>query len=326
MPRATNFWQSMDLAEDLECRQTDVRAKMHLLKGVLETEKTRLLVQKNHLEAEKQQWMNYMQALYAPPPCTCEGKPFCEAVMNQFNRQQQLLQSKEPEEGERKSKSRKSKKESESARQSEVEKPSESKRGSKRASESARNSEARRSSENKMFPGIGIPTEVTCEEIEEEEETSSSSSSDSSTGCLCMKDLQLDPDGDYTACLQQKKDFETDDDKCLKEFEDDETVEEEECEDNIVLIQCEKQLGEDMLLKMQLKASGRPKNVCECKERNPNGVIQPFSPSPHSHTTFFKTELLICDVRANNDVKTSCKLRRIDKIKEEEEGMFRGDM
>lgn len=136
--------------------------------------------------------------------------------------------------------------------------------------------------------------------------------------CICPKqqDTFKENMGEYTFCVTKKEDFQAED-QCLKmEWTDDEAnkTNKEAGQNDVVLIQMEKQLDEDMLLKMQLQAKGKPRRVCPCKAKE-NGVVQPFPPSPHSHTTYFKTELTITDIKQRHDMKATCKMKRIDKIR-----------
>lgn len=81
-----------------------------------------------------------------------------------------------------------------------------------------------------------------------------------------------------------------------------------------MLVQLEKQLNDDMVLQMQLETKGQPRKVCPCKAKR-DGIISPFPPSPHSHTTYYKAELTICDLKQNNEVKVTSNMKRFDKIR-----------
>lgn len=82
-----------------------------------------------------------------------------------------------------------------------------------------------------------------------------------------------------------------------------------------MLVQLEKQLTDDMVLQMQLEAKGTPRKVCPCKIKDDDGISSPFPPAPHSHTTYYKAELTICNVKDNNAVRVDSKMKRFDKVR-----------
>lgn len=121
--------------------------------------------------------------------------------------------------------------------------------------------------------------------------------------CTCGK-LDAIDDKDYKVGITDAENFETNDTDVI--MQDLTPPPPKPPKTDSVFVEFEKQLTEEMQLKMQLEVKGSPKPVCPCR-----GEGNCRTPGPHVHTTYYKTELTIRDVKENHDLNNFVKMTRI---------------
>lgn len=124
--------------------------------------------------------------------------------------------------------------------------------------------------------------------------------------------------GEYTVVVKKESmeeyNRQKEDTRLMKMKWSDEHKHPESGKNDVLLFQLEKQINDEFMLKMQMQSKGKPRRVCPCKAER-DGVVMPFPPKPHSHTTVYRTTLTIADIHNNNDFKTVCKMMRSDKLR-----------